>query len=106
LFHADLAARECGNLTLGEALDLVVLYAEAEPAKFERAALRWHARFVMVNPTPRTHPRAGALGKNEPLVRACGASRSEVYDARAGQEVSGDQRHYDDSHCDGDHGDG
>ena len=22
------------------------LYAEAEPAKFERAALRWHARFV------------------------------------------------------------
>ena len=25
---------------------LVCLYAEAEPAKFERAALRWHARFV------------------------------------------------------------
>ena len=22
------------------------LYAEVEPAKFERAALRWHARFV------------------------------------------------------------
>jgi hypothetical protein len=46
VFHAELAAREAGNLTLAEALELVVLYAEAEPAKFERAALRWHARFV------------------------------------------------------------
>ena len=25
---------------------MVCLYAEVEPAKFERAALRWHARFV------------------------------------------------------------
>jgi hypothetical protein len=33
-------------LTLAEALELLVLYAEAEPAKFERAALRWHARYV------------------------------------------------------------
>jgi hypothetical protein len=46
VFHAELAARECGNLTLEEALDLVCLYAEGEPAKFERAALRWLARFV------------------------------------------------------------
>ena len=46
VFHAELAAREAGNLSLAEALELVCLYAEAEPAKFERAALRWHARFV------------------------------------------------------------
>ena len=46
VFHAEVAARECGNLTLAEALELVCLYAEAEPAKFEKAALRWHARFV------------------------------------------------------------
>ena len=46
VFHAELAAREAGNLTLAEALELVCLYAQAEPAKFERAALRWHARFV------------------------------------------------------------
>lgn len=46
IFHAELAAREMGNLTLDEALHLVELYAEHEPAKFERAALRWHARFV------------------------------------------------------------
>jgi hypothetical protein len=46
VFHAELSAREAGNLTLAEALELVVLYAEAEPAKFERTALRWHPRFV------------------------------------------------------------
>jgi hypothetical protein len=46
IFHAELAAREAGNLTLAEAFQLVCLYAEAEPAKFERAALRWHARYV------------------------------------------------------------
>jgi hypothetical protein len=46
VFHAELAAREAGNLTLAEALELVCLYAEAEPAKYEKAALRWHARFV------------------------------------------------------------
>jgi integrase len=42
VFPAELAARELGNLTLGEALQMVCLYAEHEPAKFERAALRWH----------------------------------------------------------------
>jgi hypothetical protein len=46
VFHAEVAARECGSLTLAEALELVCLYAEAEPAKFEKAALRWHGRFV------------------------------------------------------------
>ena len=46
VFHAELAAREAGNLTLAEALELVCLYAEAEPAKFEKGALRWHTRFV------------------------------------------------------------
>ena len=38
--------RAAGPVSLEEALDLVELYAEVEPAKFERAALRWHARFV------------------------------------------------------------
>ena len=47
IFHAELAARELGQLTLGEALDLVLLYAEAEAsAKFERAAIRWHSRYT------------------------------------------------------------
>lgn len=46
VFHAELAAREMQNVTLAEALELVCLYAEAEPAKFERAAVRWLGRFV------------------------------------------------------------
>ena len=48
LLIAEMAAREAGNLTLAEALELVCLYAEAEaePAKFERAALRWYARYI------------------------------------------------------------
>ena len=46
VFHAEVAAREIGNLTLAEALDLVILYAEVEPAKFEKAAVRWLGRFV------------------------------------------------------------
>jgi hypothetical protein len=43
---AEMAARELGRISLAEALELVCLYATAEPAKFERAALRWHIRFV------------------------------------------------------------
>jgi len=46
LFHAEVAAREMDRLTLAETLELVVLYAEVEPAKFERAAVRWHSRFT------------------------------------------------------------
>jgi len=38
--------RAAGPVSLEDALDLVELYGEVEPAKFERAALRWHARFV------------------------------------------------------------
>jgi hypothetical protein len=44
VFHAELAAREAGNLTLAEALELVCVYAEAEPAKFARAALQQPGR--------------------------------------------------------------
>jgi hypothetical protein len=46
VFHAELAARELGSLTLSDALKLVLLYAEAEPAKFERAAVRWLGRYL------------------------------------------------------------
>jgi nitrogen fixation protein FixH len=41
---AEAAARELPTLTLENALQLVQLYAEKEDARFERAALRWHAR--------------------------------------------------------------
>jgi hypothetical protein len=43
---AKMAAREVGNLTLAEALDLLCLYASAQDAKFERAAVKWLGRFI------------------------------------------------------------
>jgi hypothetical protein len=46
LFHAEVAAREMDRLTLAEALELVLLYAEVEGAKFERAAVRWFSRYL------------------------------------------------------------
>ena len=46
LLVAEATARELGRLTLEEALRLVLLYAEREPARFERAALRWVARYL------------------------------------------------------------
>jgi hypothetical protein len=42
---AEATAREFA-LTLEEALRLVLLYAAYEPAKVERAALRWFARYL------------------------------------------------------------
>jgi len=47
LFHAELAAREMGHLSLADALALALLIAEAEPRRWPRAAARWHARFVL-----------------------------------------------------------
>jgi hypothetical protein len=42
---AEATAREIA-LSLDEALQLVLLYAAYEPAKVERAALRWFARYL------------------------------------------------------------
>jgi hypothetical protein len=44
LVAAEASAREVGNLTLEEALRLVFLYAEKDPVRYERAALRWLVR--------------------------------------------------------------
>jgi hypothetical protein len=43
---AEATARELGQLSLEEALQLVLLYAANEPAKSERAALRWFVRYL------------------------------------------------------------
>jgi hypothetical protein len=41
-----MAAREMGGLSLADALSLCELPANAEPARYERAALRWLQRFI------------------------------------------------------------
>ena len=46
LWAAEDAARELPNLPLEWALQLVHLYAELESPKYERAALRWLARYL------------------------------------------------------------
>jgi hypothetical protein len=40
------AATEIPVVGLVEALELTLLLADRDPAKYERAALRWHARFM------------------------------------------------------------
>jgi hypothetical protein len=46
LFAAEMAAREMDRVTLANALALTLLIAEESPERYERAAMRWHARFV------------------------------------------------------------
>src|SRR5580765_113838 len=43
---AEMAAREMGGLSLADALSLCELLAKVDPARYERAALRWLRRFI------------------------------------------------------------
>jgi hypothetical protein len=43
---AEMAAREMGGFSLADALSLCELFANADPARYERAALRWLQRFI------------------------------------------------------------
>jgi hypothetical protein len=43
---AEMAAREMGGLSLADALLLCELLANVDPARYERAALRWMQRFI------------------------------------------------------------
>jgi hypothetical protein len=45
LVEALSAASELEHVGLAEALELLLLIRDQEAAKFERAALRWHARY-------------------------------------------------------------
>ena len=47
LLFAEAAARELGQLSLADALEFLLLLAAKEPDRFDRAAARWHARFVL-----------------------------------------------------------
>jgi hypothetical protein len=44
---ATLAALEAGRLGLADALALTLRYRDHDPARFEKAAVRWHARFCL-----------------------------------------------------------
>jgi hypothetical protein len=67
---AETTAREFA-LTLEEALQLVLLYAAYEPAKFERAAFRWFNRY---------------LTEAEPSVLRAQIALAALADLRSGSE--------------------
>jgi len=62
---AEMAAREAGNLTLAEALDLLCLYAYARDAKFERAAVKWLGRFIEECPPSRLRAQVALAALSE-----------------------------------------
>ena len=76
LVMAEATAREIRRLTLGEVLLLVFLYAEKEPIKYERAALRWLARYV-------TEGKAVSLLKAQLAVSALAELRAGEQEAAA-----------------------
>jgi hypothetical protein len=48
ILNIDAAARECGRLGLPEALAVSLAFLKAEqPERYKRAAVRWHARYVL-----------------------------------------------------------
>jgi hypothetical protein len=46
LFAAEMALRELDYISLANALALTLLICEEAPQRYERAAVRWHVRFV------------------------------------------------------------
>jgi hypothetical protein len=50
LLAAETAARELGQLTLPNALRLLVLLAAEEPVRYDRAAVRWLERLLAERP--------------------------------------------------------
>jgi hypothetical protein len=77
VFHAELAARELDSpLRLADALRLVLLYADVEPEKFERAALRWLGRYV-------TEGKAVSLLKAQVALAALSELRAGEREAAA-----------------------
>jgi hypothetical protein len=68
LIAAEASAREVGNLTLEEALRLLFLYAEKDPTKYERAALRWLVRYLTEDRCTRCGVALGLLPPSERVV--------------------------------------
>jgi hypothetical protein len=76
IMRAEAAARQLGQLSLDNALRLLFLYAEREPIKFERAALRWLARYV-------TEGKAVSLLKTQLALAALSELRAGEREAAA-----------------------
>src|SRR5512133_1073549 len=73
--NAEMAAREMGGLSLADALSLCELLANVDPARYERAALRWLQRFIdeRVPPLTEVALAASALAELRHGKRSVGA---------------------------------
>lgn len=60
LLHIRSAAAELPQVNLGDALAVCMAIREAEPERFERAALRWLARYAVEKATSVADVRAAA----------------------------------------------
>jgi hypothetical protein len=60
-----MAAREMGGLSLADALLLCELLAKTDPARYERAALRWLERFIDEHSPPLTEVALAATALAE-----------------------------------------
>jgi hypothetical protein len=62
---AEMAAREMGGTSLADALLLCELLANADPMRYERAALRWLQRFIDERLPPLTEVALAASALSE-----------------------------------------
>src|SRR3954447_17985247 len=78
------AASELQFVSLAEALELTLLLVEVEPEKYERAALKWHGRFLheMKNVDLRESLAVLALLVAIPANRLAAAALAELLSRR------------------------
>jgi selenocysteine lyase/cysteine desulfurase len=78
------AAAELQFVGLAEALELTLLLADKEPKKYERAAARWHVRFLQEVPNVdlRENQAVLALLAAIPANRLAGAALAELLSRR------------------------
>jgi hypothetical protein len=82
------AAGELQFVGLAEALELTLLLADEEDARYERAALRWHARFIYEtkNVDLRESVAVLALLTAIPANRLAAAALTELFSRRRSLE--------------------
>jgi hypothetical protein len=82
------SAAELEHVGLAEALELTLLLADRDPGKYERAALRWHARFVREVPKVEMRESQAVLSLLAlvPVSRLAAVALAELVSQRRGLE--------------------
>ena len=82
------AAAELGFVGLAEALELTLLLADKDPERFDRAAVRWHVRFVHDSKNVTLHESLAVLALLAaiPGNRSAAQALAELLSGRRGLE--------------------